>query len=407
MRTRYRRKWTAPLALLTCGALLLSGCADFDNTAAGQKFTPVNPPSPEVPPQAGPGGEAGDSGPGRGSGPNQTPTPVPPPQGCKDFDKAVIATCLDTVAAVAAIPGDGSAPSALAGERKSGRIMLAAAEKDPADWATIPVDGSGDGGLTSLALSPGFAEDQLVFAYITTPTDNRVVRLAKGQAPKPVLTGIPKGATGNRGVIGTDAKGALLVATGDAGNAGLAADPASLAGKVLRVDTSGKPAPGNPTAGSAVFSTGVHSPGGLCRDQAGSRVWLTDRLADKDVVYRLHAGQPLTTPAWSWPDKPGVAGCADFVGATGYLSVATSIAGNLQNLPVTPDGAITGKPNVNMDGKVGKPPKTFGRLASMSMINPQIALAGTVNKDGGAPVSSDDRVVIITPSAASGGGGKD
>ncbi|KZB81520.1 PQQ-dependent sugar dehydrogenase [Amycolatopsis regifaucium] len=408
MRTRYRRKWTSPLALLACGVLALSGCAKFDNTAAGQTFTPVNPPSPESPPQAGPGGEAGDSGPGRGgSGPNQTQTPVPPPQGCKDFDKSVIATCLDTVAAVAAIPGDGSAPSALAGERKSGRVLLAAAGKDPAAWATIPVDGSGDGGLTSLALSPGFAEDQLVFAYITTPTDNRVVRLAKGQAPKPVLTGIPKGATGNRGAIGTDAKGALLVATGDAGNAGLAADPASLAGKVLRIDTSGKPAPGNPTAGSAVFSTGVHSPGGICRDEAGSRLWLTDRLADKDVVYRLRAGQPLTTPAWSWPDKPGVAGCADFVGAVGYLYVTTSVAGNLQNLPVTPDGAVTGKPNLALDGKTGKPPKTFGRLSSMSMINPQLAVAGTVNKDGGTPVSSDDRVVLISPSIGGNGGGKD
>ncbi|WP_410603016.1 PQQ-dependent sugar dehydrogenase [Amycolatopsis sp. lyj-90] len=411
MRTRYRRKWTAPLALLACGSLLLSGCADFDNTAAGQKFTPVNPPSPESPPQVGPGGDAGDSGPGgpggRGNGQNQTPTPVPPPQGCKDFDKAVIATCLDTVAAVAALPGDGTAPSALAGERKSGRILLAAAGKDPAAWATVPVDGSGDGGLTSLALSPGFAEDQLVFAYVTTPADNRVVRLAKGQAPKPVLTGIPKGASGNRGAIGTDGKGALLVATGDAGNPGLAADPASLAGKVLRIDTSGKPAPGNPTAGSAVFSTGVHSPGGICRDQAGSRIWLTDRLADKDVLHRLRAGQPLTTPAWSWPDKPGVAGCADFVAASGNLSVATSTAGNLQHLPVTPDGAVTGKPSVTLDGKTGKPPKTFGRLSSMSMINPQIALVGTINKDGGSPVSSDDRLVIITPAASAGGSGKD
>ncbi len=396
--------------MLACSALMLSGCADFDNTAAGQNFTPVNPPSPEVPPQVGPGGDAGDSGPGgpgRGNGPNQSQTPIPPPQGCKDFDKAVIATCLDTVAAVAAIPGDGTSPSALAGERKSGRIMLAAAGKDPADWATIPVDGSSDGGLSSLALSPGFAEDQLVFAYITTQSDNRVVRLAKGQAPKPVLTGIPKGTTGNRGVIGTDAKGALLVATGDAGNAGLAADPGSLAGKVLRIDTSGKPAPGNPTAGSAVFATGVHSPGGMCRDQTGSRLWLTDRLADKDVLYRLRGGQPLATPAWSWTDKPGVAGCADFVGATGYLTLTTSIAGNLQNLPVTPDGAVTGKPNVVMDGKVGKPPKTFGRLSAMSMVNPQMAVTGTLNKDGGAPVSSDDRVVIVTPSAGAGVNGKD
>ncbi|MFC5112312.1 hypothetical protein [Kibdelosporangium philippinense] len=41
---------------------------------------------------------------------------------------------------------------------------------------TIPVDGTTDGGLTWVALSPTYTEDQLIYAYITTPTDNRVVR---------------------------------------------------------------------------------------------------------------------------------------------------------------------------------------------------------------------------------------
>ncbi|MER6869499.1 glucose dehydrogenase, partial [Amycolatopsis sp. NPDC000673] len=49
MRTRYR--WSAPLALLACGGLVLSGCARFDDTAAGQTFTPAPVPSPESPPQ--------------------------------------------------------------------------------------------------------------------------------------------------------------------------------------------------------------------------------------------------------------------------------------------------------------------------------------------------------------------
>ena len=84
-----------------------------------------------------------------------------------------------------------------------------------------------------------------------------------------------------------------------------------------------------------------------------------------------------------------------------------SLAGNLQNLPVTPEGAVSGKPTVSLDGKTGKPPVTYGRLAGMSMINPQLAVAGTVNKDGGAPVSSDDRVVMITPATSGGGNGKD
>jgi hypothetical protein len=74
---------------------------------------------------------------------------------------------------------------------------------------------------------------------------------------------------------------------------------------------------------------------------------------------------------------------------------------------VSKEGAVTGKPLVVMDGKTGKPPVTYGRLAGMSMINPQLAVAGTVNKDGGAPVSSDDRVVLITPSTSGGGNSKD
>ncbi|QRP44541.1 sorbosone dehydrogenase family protein [Amycolatopsis sp. FDAARGOS 1241] len=403
MRTRYR--WSAPLALLACGGLLLSGCARFDDTAAGQSFSPAPVPSPESPPQVqDPNDPSGDGQSPSQRGPQQSPTTIPPPQGCKDFDKAVIATCLDTVAAVAGLPGDGAMPAALAGERKSGRVLLATAGRDATPFEQLDVVATGDGGLTSLALSPSYVEDQLVFAYITTPTDNRVVRFAKGQPPKPVLTGIPKGATGNRGALLSDGKGALLVATGDAGNPAAAADPKSLAGKVLRIDTSGAPATGNPTAGSAVYASGLHNPGGLCASSDGKRVWVADQPGGPDALYRVQVGQALSTPAWTWPDKPGVLGCADFSDSNGILAVASSVG--LQNLPVTPDGAVTGKPTVSLDGK-GKPPITYGRLAGMSMISPQLAVAGTTNKDGGKTVSSDDRVVLITVTETGGGLGKD
>ncbi|KDN21406.1 PQQ-dependent sugar dehydrogenase [Amycolatopsis rifamycinica] len=402
MRTRYR---SALLAILACGVLLPAGCARFDDTAAGQTFTPAPVASPESPPEVqGPGAESG--GDGKQARPGSPTTPVPPPQGCKDFDPSVITTCLDTVAAVAGLPGDGSAPSALAGERKSGRVMLATGGKDATDFAKLDVQAAGDGGLTGLAVSPSYVEDQLVFAYITTPADNRVVRFAKGQSPKPVITGIPKGASGNRGTISADNRGALLVATGDAGNPTAAADPSSLAGKLLRIDTSGKAAAGNP-GGSLVVAAGLHAPGGVCASADGGRVWVTDRLADKDVLYRVQAGQPLTTPAWTWQDRPGVAGCADFADASGFISVATSVAGNLQGVPVSKEGAVTGQPQVRLDGRTGTPPVTFGRLAGMSMINPQLAVVGTINKDGGSPVSSDDRVVLIAPTTSGGSDGKD
>ena len=85
--------------------------------------------------------------------------------------------------------------------------------------------------------------------------------------------------------------------------------------------------------------------------------------------------------------------------------MTTSIAGNLQNLPVAPDGSVSGKPGVTNDGKANP---SYGRLAGMSMITPDLAVAGTVNKDGGTPVSSDDRVVLVVRNqAAPGANGKD
>jgi len=387
--------------LLVATGLVLSGCAKFDDRAAGQTFAPA----PELSAPAGPQPELPEvdgNSTGAPNGANQTPTPIPPPQGCTDYDKAVIATCLDTVSAVAALPGDGSTPSALVGERKSGRVLLVTAGKQPEVLATLPVDGSGDGGLTGLALSPTYAEDQLVFAYITTATDNRVVRFTKGQQPKPVLTGIPRGATGNRGAITPDGKGALLVATGDAGTGTAGADPASLGGKILRIDTAGAAAQGNPTNGSRTYATGVHSPGGICKAADGSRVWLTDRSATQDVLYRVQAGASLAVPAWTWPDKPGLAGCAD--GGESVM-IGTSVAGNIQQVPITLDGSVGGQPSAIMDGKNGT---AYGRYGGMDPINTQFALVGTVNKDGGKPVSSDDRVVLIQlQQSPNGGSGKD
>ncbi|MFC4000571.1 PQQ-dependent sugar dehydrogenase [Prauserella oleivorans] len=394
MRTRpARRSW--PLALLASGALLLSGCAEFDDSAAGQNWTPA----PELTPEAGPQPELPEAGtPAVPSEPSPSETSVPPPNGCTDFDKAVIATCLDTVAAVAALPTDGSVISALAGERRSGRVFLVGSEGDKTEFARIDVDPSGDGGLTGLALSPTYAEDGLVYAYITTPTDNRVVRFAQGQPAKPVLTGIPKGPSGNRGALLADGSGALLVATGNAGNPATARDPGSLAGKVLRIDGSGKPAEGNPTPGSPVLASGLTTPGGLCKTTDGARLWVTDQGPRQDALYRIERGKPLTVPAWTWPDKPGVTGCADW---TDVIAVATEGAGNVQNLPLTEDGSVGGKPQTTMDGDNGS---SYGKLGSLDPVTPDVAVAGTINKDGGEPVSSDDRVVLIVRQPASGSG---
>ncbi|TNC23389.1 PQQ-dependent sugar dehydrogenase [Amycolatopsis alkalitolerans] len=397
MRIRWGR---APWLVAACG-VLLAGCASFDDRAAGQTFEPA----PQLSAPAGPQPQLPEIDGSSGSAtprPSAPQTSIPPPQGCTDFDKAVIATCLDTVSTVAALPGTESGPAALAGERKSGRVLQVMTGAQPTELIKLDVDATGDGGLTGLALSPTYSEDQLVFAYITTATDNRVVRFTKGQQAKPILTGIPKGPTGNRGALATDGKGALLVATGDAGNPSAGADPNSLAGKILRIDTAGNPAAGNPTPGSRVYATGLRSPGGLCKSADASRIWVTDHGDTADLLFRVQAGAPLSTPVWTWPDKPGLTGCAD----TGQsLMIATSTAGNLQQVPITLDGSVGGQPKAVMDGKTGI---GYGRYGGMDPLNAQYAVVGTVNKDGGKPVSSDDRVVVIQLQPNSGGGnGKD
>ena len=381
------------------GVLLSAGCASFtdqpppESWRPQEQLTPQAGPEPEVPGEGAPGGS------GSGGGRGQAPEDIPPPDGCKDYNPAVIGTCMDTVAAVAALPGDGSDPTALVGERRSGRILRVKQGSDPVVVATVPVDGSTDGGLTGLALSPSYAEDQLIFAYVTTATDNRLVRIAPGDVPKPIITGIPRGQTGNRGALALDHRGALLLATGDAGDTRAAADLSSLAGKVLRLDPTGQPAAGNPTGGSLVVASGLKSPGGVCGSLDGSRMWVTDRAANRDALYLLDLGKPLSAPSWTWPDRPGVAGCAS---SPDGVVVVMSVAGNVQRLPIASDGSFAGKPEVTLDKEEG-----FGLLGGLDVVNDQVAVVGTVNKDGGKPVSSDDRAVVIVVTPGPGGGTAD
>ncbi|WP_245847734.1 PQQ-dependent sugar dehydrogenase [Lentzea kentuckyensis] len=375
------------VALLAAACLLAGGCASFPDEPAPTSWSA----QPQLTPQAGPKPELpGEFRPSPGEqGRNQPQTSVPPPQGCKDYHPLVIATCLNTVTGVAPIGGDAQGGVAAYATERGGRLVKVTKDVDPVVIAQFEVDASTDGGLTGLALSATFAEDQLAYVYVTTATDNRVLRIAPGDTPKPILTGIPKGPSGNRGVLASDRKGALLVATGDAGNPALAADPASLAGKVLRIDGSGQPAQGNPTAGSAVVSSGLRQPGGLCVSADTTKIWVTDWSANFDAVYRVTPGK-LGDAAWTWPDRPGVMGCASL---SNVLWVATSKTPSIQNLPMNEAGAFTGKPTPTQEDGTG-----FGRIGPMEQINDSAVLVGTVNKAGGQPVSSDDRVAIVVRS---------
>lgn len=308
----------------------------------------------------------------------------PAPQPCDDPDPAVVETCLDPVGAVAVLP-DGV--SALVAERITGRVLRVERGTDPVLVATVPVDATGGGGLTGLVLSPSYAEDRLVYAYATTGEDNRVVRIADGEPPEPVLTGIPRGAVHNGGALGVDVDGSLLVATGDAGGA----DPASLAGKLLRIDAFGRPATGNPDPASPVLSSGLTAPGGVCVNTATTAAWVTDRAATQDALHLVVPG-PLAAPAWSWPDRPGVAGCVAQLDVVAIAQTGAAALFILRTDPLT--NAFTAT-ETQLAG-------TYGRLSAAAPGPDGLIWLGTVNKDGGVPVPSDDRVLVLPPVASGG-----
>ena len=185
------------VAVLIAGAVL-SGCGSGG-------YHPVGPfkPLPEgAPPEVGP---PTSSAPVPGD-------PAQPESGDTAGDPNVVASGLSVPTGLVLLP-DGSA---IVGERETGRLLQVYPDRSPArELMTVPgVDTTGDGGLLGLALSPTFLQDGLLYAYLSTATDNRVVRFPLGGNPNPVLTGIPRGEIDNGGGLLFDADGTLFVGTG-------------------------------------------------------------------------------------------------------------------------------------------------------------------------------------------------
>jgi glucose/arabinose dehydrogenase len=386
-------------AILATAGVLLALCACGANSPAATPtwvpqpdFQPNNDPLPQVPGNGLPAPSA--SAPGSGlPQPSQPGGQANPSAGPSNgIDPAVVATKLNQPTGLIVLP-DGTA---LVGERTTGRILRVqpvAGRPVTLVQKLAGLDVSGDGGLLDLALSPSYSQDGLIYAYLTTATDNRVVHFTLGSAPTVVLSGIPKGATGNVGRIAFDGTGSLLVGTGNAGRAELAADPASLAGKILRINDIGKPASGNPTPASAMFARGFSNVSGLCVDPtSGARVAIS--AGSPDEVNRVTAGQDYSTAAPATVLPAGMRGGGGCALISGRLVVATSSGKALAAASVDATGTV-GAFNAVLVGK-------YGRLRTVVAGGDGALWITTTNRDGlGQPVATDDRVIRI--SAADGG----
>lgn len=273
--------------------------------------------------------------------------------------------------------------SALVAERLTGAVKEVAVNAEPKVKVVIPVDPSGDGGLMDIVLSPTYSQDRLMYAYISTPTDNRVIRIADGDVPKDILTGIPKGVTGNLGALIFTSPTTLVVLTGDAGNPATAADRTSLAGKVLRIEQPTTVGQAPPTTAL----TGMGSGGGLCIDPTDGSLYIADRTPTADRLQRITKDSTVST-VWTWPDKPGVGGCAAMDG-----TVLVNLINTTQTVAVrlaAASGVVTGEPEV-----VRK--DTHGHVWALRMSPDGNVWGATINKTAGDAQKLDDVVFPLFP----------
>jgi glucose/arabinose dehydrogenase len=267
---------------------------------------------------------------------------------------------------------------------------------------TVPgVNPNGEGGLLGLATSPAYAQDGLVYAYFTSTSDNRVARFRLGATPEVIVSGIAASNVHNGGRIAFGPDGFLYITTGDAATSSRAQNPASINGKILRVNADGSPAPGNPIAGSPVWSLGHRNVQGIAWDASG-RLFATEFGAGAfDEVNLIEPGKN-----YGWPAVEGVGNNAAFVNplVTWSTSEASpsgaAISGNtlyvgalagrrLWKIPITAAGL--GTPQAMLEGQ-------FGRLRTVVTAPDGSLWVATSNRDGrGSPTADDDRILRFAP----------
>ncbi|GAA4426751.1 PQQ-dependent sugar dehydrogenase [Georgenia halophila] len=378
-------------------ALLLTACGPDE-------------PAGETPAAATASPDAASPGTGTGTpetntpGETTTPTdPATPPVA----EPGVLATDLTSPWDVEFLP-DGDA---LVTERDTARVLRVSPDGDITEVGTVPdVRHGGEGGLLGLAIDPVDASS--VYVYATTAEDNRVLRMRLDgdslTGDGVVLEGIPSNPTrhnGGRIAFGPD--GYLYVATGDAGRAELAQDPNSLAGKILRVERDGDPAPGNPTDGSPVWTLGhrnVQGLGWVPSGPAAGSMFASEFGQDRwDELNRIEPGQN-----YGWPEVEGIAGATERDGFTDPLHVWRPAEASPSGVAVTANhvylATLRGESlwQVPLDGdEIGEPRRLLegehGRLRAVEVDATGQLWILTSNIAWGEPVQPVDRIVVVDP----------
>ena len=343
----------------------------------------------------------------RTDGPSEDPT-TEPTTAPNDETEVV-----GTVASGLAVPwGIDFLPDgrAVVTERDTARVLVitpaeGAGEGEVVEVGRIPETApQGEAGLLGVAVSPDFDRDHLLYFYVCTAEDNRVVRaeLDGNQLgeTEPILTGIPGGFIHDGGRLEFGPDGFLYVSTGETGEDQLARDRTGYYGKILRITTSGDPAPDNPFD-DEVWSWGHRNVQGLAFDDDG-RLWASEFGSDSfDELNLIEPGDdygwPIVEgtggepefhdPELTWPtDEASPSGLAYL---DGELWMAALRGERLWQIPV--DSGEAGEPTSYFDGE-------YGRLRTVVVAPDGRLWLTTSNLDGrGEPAAEDDRILVVQP----------
>ena len=358
---------TATAALLLV-SILSAGCAQFDDSQSAP-FSPVagpgenfgEPPAPNTPPDL----EQREPSPGQGESPDLPPQTPDEREECVDPDPAVIATCLEPTSAVVGLP---DSAEAIIAERDTGEMFLVSDAEAPKPWARIAPD---EGAVVSLALSPSYAQDRLVYAVVVSGGETKVARIAEGDEAKIVADGLPGSENGRAGIAFDDDE--MLVGVGREVLGFPEFEGVGQAGPPTTVASTDSPI-SDLCAGPGIFPGVYATTGGT----AGGALMRVDEGASIRV--------------WSWPDQPSVHGCA--VTTTGP-AVAIPDADRVDMVVVDPaSGTAPAPPSAVAEGQ-------YGRLSGVGLMAGNTLVGTTTNKAGGSPVPTDDRAIILPISGSS------
>ncbi|WP_218915012.1 PQQ-dependent sugar dehydrogenase [Desulfurivibrio alkaliphilus] len=291
---------------------------------------------------------------------------------------------------------------------RPGRVRLVTPREGLLPEAVLVVEEvlhRGEGGLLGLAVHPEFERTRRVFLYYTylegqNPANKVVAYTFTNQVmsdPQTILDRIPGARTHNGGRIkfGPDAK--LYITTGDAERPQASQDPASLAGKILRVRDDGSIPEDNPFAGSPVYSYGHRNPQGLAWDEDG-RLWATEHgPIGRDEINLIQPGKN-----YGWPVIRGdeeAAGMVTPVLHSGRETWAPSGADVLGDSMYFAGlrGRTLYQFNLSRDNPVLTAHLTgdFGRLRDVVAGPEGFLYLLTSNRDGRGLAGSDDDLLLV------------